>query len=194
MTGGSDARARVVSTFRVARPASRRVLAAKTGAQIVVVWGFALAVLPAVAVRVERRLGLPRLRLRARVPVGAALLAVGSATGLVSAWFMAEDGKGTPIPFDAARELVVVGPYRIVRNPMAVSAIAQSAGVAALLGSPLACLIPVSGAVLWNRLIRPSEEDFLREQFGDPYRHYQRHVRCWVPTWPPYEPERDGPG
>jgi protein-S-isoprenylcysteine O-methyltransferase Ste14 len=181
-------RARAVRTFRVARPTSRRRLAAKTGGQIVVVWGFALVVLPAVAARVEQRLGLPRLRRRGRIPLGLSLLVAGSATGLASAWFMAEEGKGTPIPFDAASRLVVVGPYRIVRNPMAVSAIAQSTGVALLLGSPLAGLIPASGAVLWNRLIRPAEEDFLAEQFGDDYHRYQDRVRCWVPTWPPYRP------
>ena len=40
--------------LRVARPSTRRRLAAKTGGQIVVVWGFALVVLPAVAARVEQ--------------------------------------------------------------------------------------------------------------------------------------------
>ena len=44
------------------------------------------------------------------------------------------------------------------------------------------------GAVVWNRFIRPSEEAFLRKRFGEPYLRYQRHVRCWVPTWPPYRP------
>lgn len=175
-------------TFRVARPTSRRRLAAKTGGQIVVVWGFALVVLPAVAARVERRLGVPRWRRPGRVPLGLSLLVAGSATGLASAWFMADEGKGTPIPFDAASRLVVVGPYRIVRNPMAVSAIAQTSGVALLLGSPLATLIPVSGAIVWDRLIRPAEEDFLIDRFGDEYRRYQDRVRCWVPTWPPYQP------
>jgi len=179
-------RSRAVATFRVARPTSRRRMAAKTGVQIVVVWGFALVVLPVIAARVERRLGLPRLAGRGRVPLGGALLVAGSAAGLTSAWFMAEEGKGTPIPFDAASELVVVGPYRVVRNPMAVSAIAQSSGVALLMGSPLAGLIPVAGAVLWNRIIRPAEEEFLAEQFGEAYRHYQRQIRCWVPSWPPY--------
>lgn len=179
-------RAAAVARYRVARPASRRRLAVKTGVQIVAVWGFALGLLPAAAVQVDRRLGLPRLRGSARVPAGAALFALGSALGLHAAYCMADAGHGTPIPFDAARDLVVVGPYRIVRNPMAISAIAQSAGIALALGSPTAALIPPAGALVWNRFIRPSEEDFLVAQFGDPYRHYQGAVRCWVPTWPPY--------
>jgi protein-S-isoprenylcysteine O-methyltransferase Ste14 len=179
-------RAAAVARYRVARPTSRRRLAAKTGIQIVAVWGFALGLLPAAAVQVDRRLGLPRLRWSAKVPIGAALFALGSAVGLHAAYCMAETGHGTPIPFDAARDLVVVGPYRIVRNPMAVSAITQSAGIALALGSPTAALIPPAGALVWNRFIRPSEEDFLVARFGRPYREYQRAVRCWVPTWPPY--------
>ena len=180
-------RARAVATYRVAKPASRAALVARTGGQIVLVWGFALGVLPAIAIKVDERLGLPRLRGPGRVKAGAALFGAGSAVGLASAWYMASEGKGKPIPFDAARELVIAGPYRVVRNPMAVSAIAQSAGIALALGSPTAALIPVSGALVWNRAIRPSEEDFLLQLFGDPYRRYQQAVRCWVPSRP-YRP------
>ena len=99
---------------------------------------------------------------------------------------MAVAGRGTPIPFDAASELVVVGPYRFIRNPMAVSAIAQSTGIALALGSPTAALIPPTGAIVWNQLIRPTEEDFLVDRFGEAYRRYQAAVRCWVPALRPY--------
>jgi protein-S-isoprenylcysteine O-methyltransferase Ste14 len=44
----------------------------------------------------------------------------------------------------------------------------------------------VAGIVLWNRLLRPPEEQFLAERFGQPYEHYRNAVRCWVPRWPPY--------
>lgn len=180
-------RAAAVRSYRVADPASRRRTVAKTGVQLVAVWAFALAGLPAAAVRAERRLGIPRWQGRGRTAPAVALFAAGSALGVASAWVMATEGRGTPIPFDAARDLVVAGPYRVVRNPMAVAAIGQSAGVALWLGSPAAALIPVTGAVVWNQLIRPTEEDFLLDRFGGDYRRYQRAVRCWLPTWPPYE-------
>lgn len=192
-TFGAALHARVVAGFRVARPASRRRIAAKTAAQVVVVWGFALVVLPAIAVRVDERLGLPRLPWRRRVPLGISLFVAGSAVGLTSAWVMVDEGHGTPVPFDAARDLVLVGPYRVIRNPMAVSAIMQSTGVALILGSPTAALIPVTGAVVWNRVIRPPEEAFLADRFGDAYERYRDTVRCWIPIWPPYHPGQSRP-
>jgi protein-S-isoprenylcysteine O-methyltransferase Ste14 len=178
--------------FRVARPADPRWVAAKTGVQIVGVWGFALGLLPALAVRADRRVGLPRVHGRGQIPVGAALFTAGSALGLASAWVMAQRGRGTPVPFDAARDLVVAGPYRVVRNPMVVGAIAQSSGIALALGSPTAATIPVAGVLVWTRLLQPPEEAFLTERFGAPYRRYQAAVRCWVPTWPPYRDAEPG--
>ena len=191
--GGRDRRTRVrrgvVGAYRVANPSSSTRLLRRTGVQILVVWGVALGGFPAIAVQVDRRIGLPRLRWRGQRPLGIALFAVGSAVGLRAAWVMATAGRGTPIPFDAARRLVVVGPYRVVRNPMAVSAIAQSAGVALALGSPTSALIPPAGAFIWNQVIRPTEEEFLVDRFGDSYRRYQAAVRCWVPTLHPYVAE-----
>ena len=81
---------------------------------------------------------------------------------------------------------MVVGPYRVVRNPMVVGAISQTTGIAILLGSPSVATIPVAGIVLWNAFLRPPEEKFLTDRFGDSYRRDQDHVTCWIPTWPPY--------
>jgi protein-S-isoprenylcysteine O-methyltransferase Ste14 len=173
--------------FRVARPDSRTRLATKTAAQIVVVWGFALGVLPLVAVHVESRLGIAHCRTRARTRAGIAAFAAGSALGLHAAWVMVDQGRGTPVPFDAARDLVIAGPYRVLRNPMAVGATLQSTGVGLLWGSPLASTIAPAGAVVWNQFIRPAEEDFLAERFGDDYQHYRESVRCWVPILHPYQ-------
>lgn len=158
----------------------------KTSGQIVAVWSFALVALPAVARRVDRVLGLRPWRWRRHRALGTVLLLAGSALGFSSASVMARRGKGTPVPFDAARELVVAGPYRVVRNPMVIGGITQSAGVAVLLGSTSACVLPVGGIVLWSRVLRPPEERFLVERFGEPYERYRRAVPLWRPTWTPY--------
>ncbi|HMG40224.1 MAG TPA: isoprenylcysteine carboxylmethyltransferase family protein [Acidimicrobiales bacterium] len=166
---------------RVARPAGPAANVAKTVLQIVVVWGFALGALPWLAVQAEDAVGVARWDWPGRHVLGAVVLVAGSSLGLVSAWVMATVGRGTPVPFDAARELVVVGPYRVVRNPMAVSAAVQMVGVAIAYGSAATLALAVGGAVLWNVAIRPGEERFLAERFGRSYEAYRAAVRCWVP-------------
>jgi protein-S-isoprenylcysteine O-methyltransferase Ste14 len=95
---------------------------------------------------------------------------------------MALQGKGTPLPAETARELVVAGPYRIVRNPMAVCGALQTIGVGLILGSWTVIAIAVAGAVLWNVVIRPGEEADLAARFGPAYDRYRTQVRCWIPT------------
>ena len=178
--------------FRPARPAGPGWNGAKTGAQIVVAWGFALGLLPVLAQRVDGACGLGSFGSIASRGVGGVVFAVASAVGIASAWVMVTRGRGTPVPFDAARELVVSGTYRVVRNPMVVSGIGQSIGVALLLGSPLATLLPVAGALVWNEVLRPPEERFLVERFGESYQDYHARVRCWIPKRSPYPSSRRG--
>jgi protein-S-isoprenylcysteine O-methyltransferase Ste14 len=97
---------------------------------------------------------------------------------------MALRGRGTPLPAQTARDLVVVGPYRWVRNPMAVAGALQTASVGLWVGSWLVIVVAVAGAVVWNQLIRPAEEADLAARFGASYRRYTAQVRCWIPGRP----------
>lgn len=54
---------------------------------------------------------------------GVIILVLCSVLGLYSALVMVRVGKGTPLPLDQTQELVIKGPYRFVRNPMAVAGI-----------------------------------------------------------------------
>jgi protein-S-isoprenylcysteine O-methyltransferase Ste14 len=76
---------------------------------------------------------------------------------------------------------VIAGPYRYVRNPMAVAGIAQGVAVGLLLGSWLVVIWALCGSLVWNSLIRPFEEEDLEKRFGDDFRAYRDHVKCWVP-------------
>ena len=176
-----------------ARPAdasaatSRHVAA--TAAQIVVFWGAFLVVAP---------LGIRWLELRWRVavplPDGAAAVAVpaagivvlvlASALGIWSAAAMSTRGGGTPLPAATATRLVIAGPYRFVRNPMALAGVTQAAAVGLVLGSWMVVAYAVIGSSLWNHVVRPGEEADLEARFGDPFRRYRDAVRCWVPTFP----------
>ncbi len=52
---------------------------------------------------------------------GVVLLAAGASIYLWTVWDFAPFGKGTPLPIDAPKKLVVRGLYRYKRNPMYVA-------------------------------------------------------------------------
>jgi protein-S-isoprenylcysteine O-methyltransferase Ste14 len=179
-----------------ARPAdpdaatSRHVLA--TAGQIVVFWGFFLVVAPLAIRWLELRwrvaVPLPAGVLSGvALPVGIAVLALASALGIWSAAAMSTRGGGTPLPAATATRLVIAGPYRFVRNPMALAGVTQAAAVGLILGSWLVVAYAVIGSSLWNHVVRPGEEADLEARFGDPFRRYRAAVRCWVPTFPGVE-------
>lgn len=73
------------------------------------------------------------------------------------------------------------GPYRFVRNPMAVAGIVQAIGVGLLASSWLTLLYAVCGIAYWHALVRPFEEADLEARFGERFRAYRNRVGTWVP-------------
>ncbi|HEX8229440.1 MAG TPA: isoprenylcysteine carboxylmethyltransferase family protein [Chloroflexia bacterium] len=176
---------------RVARPASVRRNLAKTLLQVLLMWLAFFFLAPMGLYWLESKLGIARRRFASPFwrRVGVVLFAAGGTLGLTSAWFMVTRGEGTPLPADATRALVVAGPYRYVRNPMAIGSFAQGIAVGLFLGSPLATAYALAGSVGWNYFVRPWEELDLERRFGAPYRAYKERVRCWIPRLEPYKPE-----
>jgi protein-S-isoprenylcysteine O-methyltransferase Ste14 len=170
---------------REARPASWRRNVAKTLMQTVVFWTVFLVLLPAAVFALETAVGLDWWRFAAPEwrAVGVVLFVLGGSLGLTSGMLMAVRGRGTPLPTDCARELVVVGPYRFVRNPMAVAGLAQGVAVGLFLGSPAVVLYALAGGPVWDVFVRPWEEADLERRFGDSYRQYRAQVCCWRPRW-----------
>lgn len=170
------------------RPASLRPgsagYVASTLVQIVCFSGCLLVVVPFVLVLLERRwqmgLAFPQLAWVA----GVALLLLANALSLSSAFVMSTRGKGTPLPSAMPNRLVVAGPYRWVRNPMAIGGIVQGVGVGLLLSSWLVVAYAIIGSVLWNYAVRPSEEADLEKRFGAEFQQYRQAVRCWIPRLP----------
>jgi protein-S-isoprenylcysteine O-methyltransferase Ste14 len=115
---------------------------------------------------------------------GGTLFLVASVLNVACGWFLASLGGGTPLPLDSTTRLVVSGPYRFVRNPMAMAGLAQGLGVALLLESWEVAAYVVVGGLVWNFFIRPGEERMLARDFGEEFEAYRRQVRCWIPRWP----------
>ncbi|MGP9536591.1 methyltransferase family protein [Brachybacterium sp. AOP43-C2-M15] len=174
--------------FRPARrPLSESPLVA-TFVQMTAFWTLFLVVLPLPAIWLERRWGVAVLlghgAAVAIAVAGMVLLLVASALGVWSAATMARLGRGTPLPGAMAHRLVVAGPYRWVRNPMAVAGIAQGVAVGLLGASWLVIVYALAGGVLWHLLVRPLEEQDLAARFGEDYARYAATVRCWLPALP----------
>ncbi|KQQ05877.1 MULTISPECIES: methyltransferase family protein [unclassified Rathayibacter] len=171
--------------FRVASSGRRPLvhLAATLG-QIVVFWGGALVVLPVVIAVLEARWAVTVPFPPIAWPAGLALLVLASALGLWSALSMSLLGDGTPLPIAMPNRLVIAGPYRWVRNPMAVAGISQGVAVGLLLSSWLVVVYALLGSLMWNYAVRPLEEADLEARFGDSFRRYRDRVRCWIPRRP----------
>ena len=170
--------------FREADEASFARNYAKTLIQTVVMWSIFLLIGPALIAWIERELGFPRFT---DAPViGLLIFVAGGSLGLRSGYVMARVGEGTPLPMDTARNLVVAGPYRRLRNPMAVAGTIQSFGIGVVFGSPLVLAATVFSATLWNQIVRPAEEADMLVRFGERFAHYRDNVPCWVPRRLPY--------
>src|SRR5262249_39194239 len=153
---------------------------ARTLAQAVLFWLVFFAALPAGLYALEGAVGASGLRFGSAGwrAAGILLFGIAGCLNVTCAYMMAVPGCGTPLPLACPRRLVVVGPYRYVRNPMAISALTQGAAVGLFLGSPFVVLYAAAGAVFWQVLVRPWEEHDLEQRFGPSYRHYCREVRC----------------
>ena len=83
-------------------------------------------------------------------------------------------------PDRAASTLVVVGPYRITRNPMYLGLALVYVGIALADQSVWALiLLPVVLIIIQHRAIEP-EEAFLERRFGPNYTRYKENVRRWI--------------
>jgi protein-S-isoprenylcysteine O-methyltransferase Ste14 len=172
----------------VFRPAALRRSAAipllATLAQILVFWGLFLVLIPSVIAALERRWRIAASFPDFTWPLGLAVLVLASALGLWSAFVMSTRGRGTPLPAAMPNLLVIAGPYRCVRNPMAVASIVQGVAVGLLLSSWLVVAYAIAGALLWNYAVRPGEETDLERRFGSRFAEYRVAVRCWIPRTP----------
>lgn len=97
---------------------------------------------------------------------------------------MALLGNGTPLPTATAPYLVVGGPYRFVRNPMALAGIVQGVAVGWYFGSLAVIAYAFTGALLWHFCVRPIEEADLQQRFPADYPQYREAVGLWLPRLP----------
>ena len=81
--------------------------------------------------------------------------------------------------------LMTAGPYAIVRNPLYVGNWLLWTGFA--VWSRLLWMIPVAWLIFFvqYRAIAKWESSFIRSKYPGTYDEYARHVKPWMPRWPP---------
>lgn len=96
-------------------------------------------------------------------------------------WDFATFGRGTPLPIDAPKRLVVRGLYRYTRNPMYVGVLTTVFGWVVLYRAPT---IAAYALLLWacfQSFIVFYEEPHLSRLFGREYEEYRSRVGRWLP-------------
>ena len=113
--------------------------------------------------------------------LGLPIACFGLAIYLWTVWLFAFAGRGTPLPIDPPRALVVRGPYRLVRNPMAVGFLLIFVGEAIAFGSAGILAYAAFLFLAIHLFITLVEEPGLKRRFGVPYAAYLESVPRWCP-------------
>lgn len=118
--------------------------------------------------------------------VGLILLGIGLFMAAWTVKLFVKVGSGTPAPWDPPENLVVMGPYRHVRNPMLTSTFFILLAESILLQSvPIAVWLGIF--IVINLIYMPLvEEKRLEERFGEEYLQYKRNVPGWIPRLKPW--------
>lgn len=113
--------------------------------------------------------------------IGVALLGAGAAIYGWCVWDFATFGRGTPLPLDEPRRLVVHGLYRYSRNPMYVGVLAAILGWAVVFRSAMVLVYALAVFACFEAFVVLYEEPHLRREFGADYDDYRARVGRWLP-------------
>jgi protein-S-isoprenylcysteine O-methyltransferase Ste14 len=92
-----------------------------------------------------------------------------------------DSGKGTLAPWDPPKNLVIIGPYKYIRNPMISAVLLVLLGEAMITGSVILCIWFVIFIIINIIYIIYSEEPELIKRFGNDYIRYKNTVPMFVP-------------
>lgn len=135
--------------------------------------------------RLDRRLGLPPLRIgQVGRLLGGLMTVLGFSLGFWSVDAQLTRGRGTPLPVMPTQELLTDGPFRYCRNPMTLGTILAYLGlaVAARTTVGLGFVGSLAGSLLLY--LKRLEERELAERFGEAYLAYKRETPFIIPRLP----------
>jgi protein-S-isoprenylcysteine O-methyltransferase Ste14 len=108
---------------------------------------------------------------------------VGGVILLWSFWNFLREGRGTPAPVEPPKELVAVGFYRYVRNPMYVGVLATILGHFLWFGHWNLLIYAFLVFIAFHTFVAYYEEPTLKKKFGKTYEDYLQRVPRWIPRF-----------
>jgi protein-S-isoprenylcysteine O-methyltransferase Ste14 len=146
------------------------------------IFGATLAAVLVLGLSTDKLLRMPELLPGSvGVALGVVLVVMGS---LLCGWCVLRfrAARGTPVPFNPPEDLIVVGPYLWMRNPMVTGVFGLLFGIGLLLQS-------VSIVFIWTPLyvlahvveLKKVEEPELELRFGEAYAEYKRRTPMFIP-------------
>ncbi len=115
------------------------------------------------------------------------LLLVVSMPGVAGVMEFSKVGKGTPIPYDAPKNLVTSGVYTYIQNPMQLSMVLVLLVWGWMMGSWFVVSLGLVAVVYSVGIARWSESVDLEQRYGDGWRKYDAQIDAWkcrlTPVW-----------
>ena len=124
--------------------------------------------------------------------VGTLLLGMGVGIYVWTVWDFASIGRGTPLPLDAPKRLVVRGLYRFTRNPMYMGVILVILGWAGIFAYTWLLLYALGVWIVVQLFVIYYEEPKLATLFGGEYKIYCQSVGRWIPRIPRIPSRKNG--
>jgi protein-S-isoprenylcysteine O-methyltransferase Ste14 len=106
---------------------------------------------------------------------------IGGLILLWSFWNFLKQGRGTPAPIEPPKELVVVGFYRYVRNPMYVGIFLILLGHFLWFKFVWLMIYLIFAFLIVHLFVTLYEEPTLKRKFGAAYDDYLGKVPRWIP-------------
>ncbi len=113
-------------------------------------------------------------------PLGIALVVGGVALSFTAAGFFRRAGTTLNPTATAHGALVTTGPFRFSRNPMYLSLVIITLGIAVWVGAWPMLLAPIAIFATTNWVHIPFEEANMRREFGAAFEAYAGQVRRWL--------------
>ena len=108
---------------------------------------------------------------------------IGGVILLWSFWNFLIEGRGTPAPVDPPKELVAVGFYRYVRNPMYFGVLLILIGHFLWFGYWWLLAYTILAFMVVHLFVTGYEEPTLKRKFGAAYEDYLKRVPRWIPRF-----------